>query len=72
MSNLQITIHGPQGSGKTALLKFIGEALFDNFFCGTIERTQNEDGVESAIIHLDDPVALAKSVAKTPLDERRT
>jgi Ni2+-binding GTPase involved in maturation of urease and hydrogenase len=71
MSDLRITIHGPAGSGKTALLKFLGDALYDNFFAGTVERTQNDAGVESAIVHLDDPVALAKSVAKSPLNERR-
>jgi len=66
---LTITVSGPQGSGKTALLKLINSALIRDGH-GSLMRCLNGK-METATVVLEDPVDLAKAVSQLGLPDSR-
>jgi MoxR-like ATPase len=71
MTELDITIRGPQGAGKTSLLKLLADAI-DRFYVGKLVRYQNDDGTERCKVVVDDPVELAKLAANVePLEDMK-
>lgn len=69
MSNLDIRITGPQGSGKTSLLKLLATGLGH---LGKVQQYQNEKD-ERATVTVNDPVQLARFVEfDTDLERLRT
>jgi ABC-type cobalamin/Fe3+-siderophores transport system ATPase subunit len=70
MSEIEVTVKGPAGSGKTSLLRVLANAVE---WTGGLVRIENDEGVERATVTITDPVGLAKWADRNfePVEDER-